>query len=700
MKKKLLIFFFLFFQFFLLQLLPSKKSVKELPAHHRKWLEEEVVYIITDKEKDIFLQLGSDRDRNLFMEAFWKIRDPVLGTVENEFKKEHYRRIAYADKFFGRETTRQGWRTDRGRIYIILGPPVSIDRFPDRMALNPAEIWFYHGDPDHGFPTAFNLVFYRKSGIGEHRLYSPVQNGPLDLLRDTMVHEKDGRSRHLSPSDYEGIYEQLFKLAPVLALNSLTLIPGEQVVPGHLSLASEILISNIYTYPQKRVDDEYAEKLLRYKDIVEVEYTANYIYSDVLVKSFQDPSGIFFVHYAIEPSELSIDAFENKYIANFKIIGKVSDLEEKTIFQYEKNIPLSFEEDQLQEIKTQSYSIQDMIPLIPGHYKFDVILKNTISKEFTSFEKDITIPPDISSLQMTPLFLGYKAERSSTPLGVKKPFYIENHQILSQPTNVFLPRENLAVFFQIFGLSDYLREEGTLKFIFDKNGEAFFEKEKKINEYQGKRNFLEVFPLENFKPASYEVKVFLLGRDNKEILFEKEYFDITPLAGLPRPWIFAKVMPTLKNIEYYFILGNQLLSKGDLDKAKNYLERAYQSKPASLKYAMSVSDVYFRLKEYRKVKELLTPFLGSQKENFEFLKLLGKSCQSLKEFNEAISYYKQYLDHMGTNLEILNSIGTCYYLLGDMAQALVAWEKSLEINPNQEKLKETVKSIKDKKNEK
>lgn len=94
------------------------------------------------------------------------------------------------------------------------------------------------------------------------------------------------------------------------------------------------------------------------------------------------------------------------------------------------------------------------------------------------------------------------------------------------------------------------------------------------------------------------------------------------------------------------------------------------------------------------------PFLDNQKENFEFLKLLGKSCQSLSEFEEAISYYKQYLDHMGTNLEILNSIGTCYYLLGDMAQALVAWEKSLEINPNQEKIIEISKSIKDKKNEK
>ena len=423
-KKRLLIFLLLFYSFFPLSLYSSKKSVKELPPHFRKWLEEEAVYIITDKERDIFLQLETDRERKLFIEAFWKMRDPTPGTPENEFREEHYKRIAYANKFLGRETTRPGWRTDRGRIYIILGPPVSIDRLPERKGVQPSQIWYYLGNPDYGFPTAFNLVFYKRGGIGEFRLYSPVQDGPITLLRDTLVFERSGRTYHLNPTDYERIYEELLSLAPALAVNSLSLIPGEQVVPGHLSMASEILISNVYSYPQKKVDDQYAEKLLRYKDIVEVEYTANYIRSDVMVKIFQDPSGIFFIHYAIEPSALSIDTYEDKYYANFKIVGQVSALDGKTIFQYEKNLSLGFYEDQLQEIKNQSYSIQDMVPLIPGHYKFNVILKNTVSKEFTSFERDITIPEDTSSLQMTPLFLGYKVGGSAVILSMGQDFQV------------------------------------------------------------------------------------------------------------------------------------------------------------------------------------------------------------------------------------------------------------------------------------
>ena len=103
---------------------PQKKpTAKDLPPQFRKWLTEEVVYIITPKERDVFLQLESDRERKIFIDAFWKQRDPDLSTEENEFKTEHYRRIAYANQWFGRDVPGAGWRTDMGRIYIILGEP-------------------------------------------------------------------------------------------------------------------------------------------------------------------------------------------------------------------------------------------------------------------------------------------------------------------------------------------------------------------------------------------------------------------------------------------------------------------------------------------------------------------------------------------------------------------------------------------------
>src|SRR5579862_9108824 len=102
-----------------------RKLEHELDTPYKKWLEEEVPYIITDEERSAFLQLQTNEEREQFIEAFWQRRDPTPDTVENEFKEEHYRRIAYANERFSSGIP--GWRTDRGRIYIMWGPPDSIE---------------------------------------------------------------------------------------------------------------------------------------------------------------------------------------------------------------------------------------------------------------------------------------------------------------------------------------------------------------------------------------------------------------------------------------------------------------------------------------------------------------------------------------------------------------------------------------------
>jgi len=107
----------------------QKAAKVKLPEFYKKWLEEEVVYIIAPMERDVFLKLQTDRERDLFIEAFWKQREPTPGKAQNEFKIEHARRIAYANRYLGRDAPRPGWRTDRGRMYIILGEPGDIQRF-------------------------------------------------------------------------------------------------------------------------------------------------------------------------------------------------------------------------------------------------------------------------------------------------------------------------------------------------------------------------------------------------------------------------------------------------------------------------------------------------------------------------------------------------------------------------------------------
>ena len=99
------------------------KSSLETP--YRKWLNEDVAYIITDEERAAFKALSTDPELENFITQFWLRRDPTPGTAENEFKEEHYRRIAYVNDHFS--TSIPGWKTDRGRVYITYGPPDEID---------------------------------------------------------------------------------------------------------------------------------------------------------------------------------------------------------------------------------------------------------------------------------------------------------------------------------------------------------------------------------------------------------------------------------------------------------------------------------------------------------------------------------------------------------------------------------------------
>jgi len=106
----------------------ARALYKELSTTYRKWLDEDVRWIITDEERSAFMQLSNDEERDQFIEAFWQRRDPTPDTEENEFKEEHYRRIAYANEHYAAGIP--GWKTDRGRIYIVFGPPDEIESHP------------------------------------------------------------------------------------------------------------------------------------------------------------------------------------------------------------------------------------------------------------------------------------------------------------------------------------------------------------------------------------------------------------------------------------------------------------------------------------------------------------------------------------------------------------------------------------------
>lgn len=124
--------------------LSEKERIAALPEPWRVWYEEEVPYLITDREKRVFLNLTSETQRDAFADAFWRKRDHNPSTPENEFRTEHYERLDYVNNWFGRSTFREGWQTDRGRYYILLGAPRSIQNYEARDEIYPTELWFYN----------------------------------------------------------------------------------------------------------------------------------------------------------------------------------------------------------------------------------------------------------------------------------------------------------------------------------------------------------------------------------------------------------------------------------------------------------------------------------------------------------------------------------------------------------------------------
>jgi GWxTD domain-containing protein len=503
----------------------QKRDAADLPPQYRTWLEEEAAYLITPVERRVFLELRSDHERDLFIKAFWNKRNPNPLSEVNEFKDEHAKRIEHANSTFGRITPLPGWKTDRGRIYIILGPPLSTRYYDNLSSIFPVEIWSYQGMSRLGLPDTFEIVFYKRRGIGDYRLYSPSSDGPETLV----AHFSGGQM------DQEAALKQIRSESPELAQVALSLIPGEAGM-GITSLASDRLLADINTAPQKAVQDAYAEKFLRYKDIVEVEYSANCIGNDSLVVPIRDPSGIVFVNYLVELERFSVNLFNGRYFAKLEITGHVADRSGKTVFQYQRSIPVDMDQAQFDKVKAQKYSFQDLFPLAAGEYTFSLLVKNEASKEFTSVEKALSIP-DGSTLTMGDPLLSFK--REAAVVEKKIAFAIDDLQLYPSPFGDFGRNDDPAVFLQVLGLNQELRREGSLRLVVSEGGKEVRTWEIPLSEQTSPDSFVLPMPIAGVPPGYYEIRASLLDKGKTEILGRDGRFVISPAPALPRPWVHS-----------------------------------------------------------------------------------------------------------------------------------------------------------------
>lgn len=656
------------------------RGSEELEYKYRKWLDEDVTYIITAKEKEVFLQLENDRERELFIEAFWRHRDPTPLDDRNEFKEEHYRRIEYANRQFGRASSLPGWKTDQGRIYIILGPPTSFHVFDSFSSLYPSVIWSYMGMSKYRLPDAFNIVFYKRRGTGDYRLYSPSMDGPESLVAHISSGGMDARAA----------YQEIFNETPVLAQASISLLPGEPGSVDHPSLSSVRLLQDVHEAPQNIINDEYSEKFILYKDIVEVEYSINYIGNESTSHIIKDKNGMHFVHYLVVLDKFSVNQYDNKYMTRLLINGTVTDSDGKNVFQYERSLPIKFEQGQFEKIKVQKFSFQDVFPMIEGDYRFSLLVKNEASKEFSSFEKEISVPGDYG-LGISELILSYKKESEQNDLR-KKSYKVGSTLLYPTPQNGFSPQDHIILCFQLYGLSQRLYETSALNIAVFKDGEKILDEVKKLSEYDSSETYIEEIPLKEVTPSYYKLKVAVLDENRQQLLAREALFSVSAVQSLPRPWINSIVHASSEKPVYLLIIGEQYLKKREFSKAKKFLGEAFRKNPNDPSFGLSYCRVLFELNEYDEVIQVLSRFHVI--ENSEALEIMGRSHHALGRYDQAIEYYRNYLTHYGITFSMLSLLGDCYYQKGNIAEALKYWNKSLDLNPKQEDLRKLMESIK------
>lgn len=688
MKSKVWIVFLFFLLSTVLISGTQKVKQKDLPEKYRNFLKL-TGYIMLSVEEEVFMQLSDGRERDIFIESFWKQRDPTKGTPINEYKEEHIERFQYANKVLGRATPREGWMTDMGRIYIILGSPVSIESFEATQGLYPTRVWYYYGDPEKGLPSHFGLVFYQRSGAGEFKLYDPVSDGPGSLMIETRITDF---------TNYRELYEMILELAPSLAEISLSMIVGESSFDYQPSIMNAYVMANIYESPKKKISPSYATHFLDYKGMVSIEYMTNYIESEVQVALIQDPQmQLDFLHFSIAPKHLTVEYYEPKdqYYCNF-VLDVSLKKDENVIYQYTKNFPMYFDVKRYDFIKRNGIALEDSFPVVEGEFKLIILIQNSVGKEFCVYEQEISIPGRTVKAYIAGPFLGYKFENYQNTMHI--PFKMIDKKLVVDPKKTYSASDDILFIFNVMNVSDSLWNEGRVEVCISSVGEKnSSQKIWAIN--------LKSFPRQRIisvdqrltagklSPDYYEIKLTLVS-GNQEILDEKvENFIISPATSIAHPVAHAKGFSLADSFMYHYVLAHQYEKLGNHEKAEESFTRAFALNPEYKKGLIEYANFLFTTSKFDKILELINRISEDEVLKFEYNLLKGKALMGLSKYSEAVNNLLEANKIYNSHLGLLNSLGFCYYKIGNKEEALKVLKASLLLDPTQEEVKKLIKMI-------
>jgi GWxTD domain-containing protein len=365
----------------------KKKNAKglkvELSKTYKKWLSEDVVWIISDEERAAFKQLSNDEERDQFIEAFWQRRDPTPDTVENEFKEEHYRRIAYANEHFAAGIP--GWKSDRGRMYIMYGPADEIESHPSGGTYErPME---EGGGETSTFP--FEQWRYRYlEGIGQEIIIEFVDTcmcGDYHMTIDRS--EKDALL--YTPNAGLTLYEQMGMATKASRFNG-----------GLERLGAGPFNSDMQSKEFDRLDI-YAKlnrpPAVKFKDLEEVvshKITLNLMPFDVRADFVKVTSDTVLTPITIQIKNRDI-TFQNKegvQRGTVNIFGRVTTLSGRIAQTFEDTVQVDVPAELLPKTAENSQVYWKALPLKPGHYRLDVVVKDVNGDRVGNWSKSLMVP--------------------------------------------------------------------------------------------------------------------------------------------------------------------------------------------------------------------------------------------------------------------------------------------------------------------
>ena len=419
---------------------------EEAQDYFGKWLEQDVVYIITDEEEDVFLRLTNDDERERFIEQFWRRRDSDPRTAINEFKEEHYRRIAYAnDHFF---SAKAGWRTDRGRTYILWGPPDDREMRPsggryERLIYEgggttttyPFERWLYRHIP--GIGSDIELEFVDQSGTGEYRLALGSEE------KDALLHSEGG----LTLAEQLGMMDKSQRpyFTPSNAHN-----PFIQGITGMRAKDRPFARMARYFDIQKAPE-------IRYTDLQKLVDSRVFFHSlpfDISSNAIKldDARALIAITVEVRNQNLTFKEASGIHQGHLRIYGRVLSVSGRMLTEFEQELAIDYEAGEFEKSLTQRSVYQNQIAVPAGLYKLTLILEDLHGERMGSTEIRLPAPKYDEKQLAASLILADSIQRLGTVPDSIRMFVLGDLKVIPNVSRRFASTASLPVYLQVYNL--------------------------------------------------------------------------------------------------------------------------------------------------------------------------------------------------------------------------------------------------------